>query len=108
MQTGHGGVQTLCTYLVMAFLFLSELGAYMATHVTEHVMVDPSAGGRLRINVNVTFSALNCRDVSLVAMDVAGEHQLGIDHTIHNIALIPREPIGSRFRSELGKAAPQR
>ena len=106
VQTEHGGIQTLCTYLVMVFLFLSELGAYMTTHVTEQVKVDPSAGGRLRINVNVTFSALNCRDVSLVAMDVAGEHQLGIDHTIHKHRIDAQgKPIGSRFRSELGKAA---
>ena len=109
IQTGHGGVQTLCTYLAMLVLFLTELTAHLSTHITEHVKVDPSAGGRLRINVNVTFSALNCRDVSLVAMDVAGEHQLGIDHTIHKHRVdATGTPIGVKFRSELGKAAVSR
>ena len=85
IQTGHGGIQTLLTYIVMLVLFISEFSAYMTTTTTEHVKVDPSAGGRLRINLNITFAALNCREVSLVAMDVAGEHQLGIDHTIHKL-----------------------
>ena len=109
IQTGHGGVQTLCTYLAMLVLFLSELGSYWSTRVSEHVVVDPSAGGRLRINVNMTFTALNCRDVSLVAMDVAGEHQLGIDHTIHKHRIdATGKPIGVKFKSELGKAAASR
>ena len=109
IQTGHGGVQTLLTYVAMLVLFLGEMRAYLSTNVSEHVVVDPSSSGRLRINVNVTFAALNCRDVSLVAMDVAGEHQLGIDHTVHKHRVDARgETIGERFRSELGKAAAAR
>ena len=106
IQTGHGGIQTLLTYIVMLVLFISEFSAYMTTTTTEHVKVDPSAGGRLRINLNITFAALNCREVSLVAMDVAGEHQLGIDHTIHKHRLDSKgRTIGERFKSSLGKAA---
>ena len=106
IQTSHGGVQTLLTYIVMSILFISELSAYLSTTTTEHVKVDPSAGGRLRINVNISFSSLNCREVSLVAMDVAGEHQLGIDHTIHKHRLDNKgRTIGERFKTSLGKAA---
>ena len=109
IQTSTGGVQTLLTYIIMTILFLSEFSAYMTTTMTEHVKVDPSAGGWLQINVNVTFKALNCREVSLVAMDVAGEHQLGIAHTIHKHRLDKKgRTIGERFKSSLGKAAQAR
>jgi hypothetical protein len=109
IHTSHGGIQTLITYIIMFVLFLSEFSTYMTITTSEHVKVDPSAGGRLRINVNITFNALNCRDVSLVAMDVAGEHQLGIDHTIHKHRLDSKgKTIGERFKSSLGKAASAR
>lgn len=109
IQTGHGGVQTILTYIIMSILFISEFSAYLRITTSEHVKVDPSAGGRLRINVNISFSSLNCREVSLVAMDVAGEHQLGIDHTIHKHRLDNKgNAIGERFKSSLGKAAHKR
>ena len=37
IQTGHGGIQTLLTYIVMLVLFISEFSAYMTTTTTEHV-----------------------------------------------------------------------
>ena len=69
IQTSHGGVQTLLTYIVMSVLFISELSAYLSTTTTEHVKVDPSAGGRLRINVNISFPALPCSGAPVCASD---------------------------------------
>ena len=46
------------------------------------VEVDATIDARMRIDLNVTFLALPCRKVDLVAMDVAGEHQIGMDQAM--------------------------
>ena len=44
-------------------------------------------GERLQININITFMHLPCSEVEPVAMDVAGEHQLGFSHDIYKVRL---------------------
>ena len=83
VQTSEGGAISIVTYIIMLVLFFSEFLSYSRLRVTEHLQVDKEAEGRLRINLNITFPKLTCADVNLVAMDVAGEHQLGISHTVH-------------------------
>jgi hypothetical protein len=48
----------------------------------EHIKVNTGVNERLRINFNVTFLALECPKVELVAMDVVGEHQIDIENTV--------------------------
>ena len=59
--------------VLMFFMFVSELGAFLQLRLRHEVLVDPSVGERLRIHFNVTFHALSCVDVNLDSMDVAGE-----------------------------------
>jgi hypothetical protein len=46
------------------------------------LIVDTGRGGQLRINMNITFRHMPCNVLSLDAMDISGEHQLDILHTI--------------------------
>ena len=104
IQTEHGGLLSVITYIFMVVLFMGEFLAYWPVRVSEHIKVDSTAGGRLRININITFPALPCSQVSLVAMDVAGEHQLGIDQTIHKHRRdASGNPIGARIKTQLAE-----
>eukprot|EP00945_MAST-04E_sp_MAST-4E-sp1_P007337 g7337.t1 len=102
VRSEQGGAISIVTYIIMFALFCSEFTAYTTTTVTEHLKVDSKAEGRLKININLTFPRLSCADADLVAMDVAGEHQLGIQHTIHKHRLDKDgSTIGEKFKSKL-------
>ena len=101
VQTTEGGALSIITYVIMLVLFFSEFLQYTRVRVTEHLQVDKEAEGRLRINLNITFPKLTCADVNLVAMDVAGEHQLGISHTVHKHRLDKGNTIGEKIKSKL-------
>ena len=102
LQSSQGGAVSLLSYFFMFILFLSEFRSYAKTNITEHLKVDNEAEGRLKINLNITFPKLSCADADLVAMDVAGEHQLGISHTIHKHRLdSDGKSIGEKFQSRL-------
>mmetsp|Transcript_22591 Transcript_22591/g.63418 ORF Transcript_22591/g.63418 Transcript_22591/m.63418 type:complete len:397 (+) Transcript_22591:79-1269(+) len=75
-------ISVLCVSLVI-YLFATELNAYLSVDVVPELSVDTTFGERLRINVDVVFPAAPCEFMSLDAMDVSGEHQLGITHNIY-------------------------
>jgi hypothetical protein len=49
-----------------------RLRAFLTVTERDHMTVDKSLGEKLRITLNVTFPALNCAELHLDAMDVAG------------------------------------
>ena len=44
--------------------------------------MDTSLGQKLDINMNMTFHAINCLDLHVDAMDVAGDNQLDVEHAM--------------------------
>jgi hypothetical protein len=52
-------------WVIIAFLVLGEIRNYGSPQLKEHMIVDTTLGQHLRINVNITFHALTCKDVSL-------------------------------------------
>ncbi|BBG95734.1 Endoplasmic reticulum vesicle transporter protein [Prunus dulcis] len=81
-RTLSGGVITLASSIVMLLLFLSELRLYLHAVTETKLVVDTSRGETLRINFDVTFSALPCSILSLDAMDISGEQHLDVKHDI--------------------------
>lgn len=71
---------TLISVVLCLVLVASEVYRYVVPTQKEHMVVDPGIEGRLRINFDITFPALQCSEANLDAMDVAGEQQNGIDH----------------------------
>ena len=49
----------------MVALILGEVSNFSKLQQKEHMIVDTTLGQHLRINVNITFHALTCRDVSV-------------------------------------------
>jgi hypothetical protein len=84
IQTERGGMVSLLTMILVGFLCLVEILAWMTANrsTTEHALVDTSLGRKMQVNLNITFPALACEDLHLEVMDVAGDFQLDIDNTL--------------------------
>ncbi|XP_041015259.1 endoplasmic reticulum-Golgi intermediate compartment protein 3-like isoform X2 [Juglans microcarpa x Juglans regia] len=81
-RTFSGGLITLVSFVLMLFLFFSELRLFLHTVSETKLVVDTSRGGTLHINFDVTFPAVPCSLLSLDAMDISGEQHLDIRHDI--------------------------
>ena len=106
-STRSGGALSVVVGIAIALLLISETYEFTTPTTVDHVGVDTTTlGQRLQINLNVTFHALNCRQVDLVAMDVAGEHQLHVDHAMHKTR-VDREgrAIGGKMLAHVQVAA---
>ncbi len=81
-KTMSGATISIVAALIMIVLFTSEFSAYLQLDSQHELIVDTGRGGQLRINMNITFRHMPCNVLSLDAMDISGEHQLDILHTI--------------------------
>lgn len=82
VKTFGGAAVTLISGFLMFLLFVSELSFYLSTEVTPELFVDTARGEKLRINVDVIFPKLPCVYLSIDAMDVSGEQQIDVMHSI--------------------------
>ena len=81
-KTMSGAAISIVAGFLMLILFTSEFSAYLDLDTQHELIVDTGRGGQLRINMNITFRHMPCNVLSLDAMDISGEHQLDILHTI--------------------------
>jgi len=84
-KTAGGAAISVGVGLVIAYLVISEFGAFMHVEQHDHLTVDTSIGGQLRVNFNVTFPRIACTMLSVDVMDVTGQHHLEIDKISHDI-----------------------
>jgi len=82
VKTSSGGTVSLVAWMLIIILLVSETSHYMKVGTKEHMLVDTSMGEKLRINMNITFHAIDCNEVHLDAMDVAGDNQLDMEHSL--------------------------
>jgi hypothetical protein len=86
----------------MFILFMSEFISYMQVTRKDHIVVDTTMGEKLRINFNITFFSLNCAEVNVVSMDVAGDIHIDIDHNVFKSRLGgDGNAIGDAFRENI-------
>lgn len=79
VQTSSGAYLSLSGWVLIFVLLSGAFWDYLTPQTREHMIVDTTLGGRLRVNVDITFHALTCAEAHLDAMDVAGDNQLNIE-----------------------------
>ncbi|CAO1434424.1 unnamed protein product [Diamesa hyperborea] len=82
-KTFSGALLTICATVVMGFLILSELNAYLTPNVTEELFVDTTRNHKLKINLDFLIPQISCDYLSLDAQDSTGEQHLHIEHNIY-------------------------
>ena len=83
VKTSSGAALSMIMAIVIFVLATSETIHYMTPKSVDIIEVDGSVDERMMIDLKITFFELPCSKVDLVAMDVAGEHQLHADSSYH-------------------------
>ena len=93
---------TIISGVLMTFLVLSELKAYLTPQLTEELFVDTSRSHKLKINLDITIPTISCDYLSLDAMDSTGEQHLHIEHNIFKRRLnLDGHPIEEAKKEEI-------
>ncbi|KAF9097612.1 hypothetical protein BGX23_008338 [Mortierella sp. AD031] len=90
VKTSTGATVTMASVLIILILFIGELFDYRAVHVESSLVVDSGRKGKMSIDFDITFHKIPCYIMTLDVMDVAGEHQADVEHSIYMTQLAPR------------------
>ncbi|CAD5112590.1 DgyrCDS1803 [Dimorphilus gyrociliatus] len=83
IKTFYGAIITIVSGIFMFGLFVSELSYYLSVEVHSELLVDATLDQKVKINFDITFPKTGCDYLSMDAIDVSGEQQLGVDHDIY-------------------------
>ncbi|KAG0226440.1 Endoplasmic reticulum-Golgi intermediate compartment protein 3 [Actinomortierella wolfii] len=97
VKTTAGAAVTLASAAIILILLISEFFDYRSIHVESSLVVDSGRKGKMAIQFDVTFPKLPCYILTLDVMDVAGEHQTDITHSVFKVQL---SPDGREIKSE--------
>ena len=82
VKTFSGAAVTVVSGIIMVLLLFSELRYYWSLELQSDLYVDMSQGNKIKINLNITFPFLPCGFMGLDAVDVSGQRQTNIEHTL--------------------------
>ena len=78
-----GSIISMIAALLIAFLLVAEINAYLQPVFKTKVVVDRSVDGELlRINFNVSFPALSCEFASVDVGDAMGLNRYNLTKTV--------------------------
>lgn len=107
-QTTIGAGFSITAWVIIGLLILGEMRNFLKITSTEHLKVDTSMGHRLSINVDITFHALTCAEAHVDTMDVAGDNQLNVEHTMYKQRIsADGTPITNPELHQIGKIVPK-
>ncbi|PNY05220.1 hypothetical protein L195_g001663 [Trifolium pratense] len=102
-KTQSGALVSIIGLIIMATLFLHELGYYLTTYTVHQMSVDLKRGETLPIHINMTFPSLPCDVLSVDAIDMSGKHEVDLDTNIWKL-----HPLGMHFLAPMGVSLHQR
>lgn len=101
-KTQSGALVSVVGLVIMATLFLHELGYYLSTYTVHQMSVDLKRGETLPIHINMTFPSLPCDVVSVDAIDMSGKHEVDLDTNMWKLRLNSHgHIIGTEYVSDL-------
>nr|ACU19028.1 unknown [Glycine max] len=101
-KTQSGALVSVIGLIIMATLFVHELGYYLTTYTVHQMSVDLKRGETLPIHINMTFPSLPCDVLSVDAIDMSGKHEVDLDTNIWKLRLNSYgHIIGTEYVSDL-------
>ncbi|KAL2327143.1 hypothetical protein Fmac_020570 [Flemingia macrophylla] len=101
-KTQSGALVSVIGLVIMATLFVHELGYYLTTYTVHQMSVDLKRGETLPIHINMTFPSLPCDVLSVDAIDMSGKHEVDLDTNIWKLRLNSHgNIIGTEYISDL-------
>ncbi|KAI4308618.1 hypothetical protein L6164_031674 [Bauhinia variegata] len=101
-KTQSGALVSIIGLVIMATLFVHELGYYLTTYTVHQMSVDLKRGETLPIHINMTFPSLPCDVLSVDAIDMSGKHEVDLDTNIWKLRLNSHgDIIGTEYLSDL-------
>ncbi|RXK40445.1 COPII-coated vesicle component Erv46 [Tremella mesenterica] len=82
IKTRTGALLTFISLSIILTSMMIEFIDYRRIHVESSIIVDRSRGEKLVIDMDVTFPRVPCYLLSLDVMDISGEHQTDLSHSI--------------------------
>eukprot|EP00792_Barthelona_sp_PAP020_P003049 TRINITY_DN1475_c0_g1_i1.p1 TRINITY_DN1475_c0_g1~~TRINITY_DN1475_c0_g1_i1.p1 ORF type:complete len:374 (+),score=90.90 TRINITY_DN1475_c0_g1_i1:155-1276(+) len=82
-----GGIVTLISILVCIFMIGSEMIDYLHIEEKHSIIVDSQIGGELPIHFNITFPRLPCHEITLDALDIAGNAKINVLNNVWKTGL---------------------
>ncbi|EQC33142.1 hypothetical protein SDRG_09129 [Saprolegnia diclina VS20] len=105
VRTTQGGLFSLCAFILMAYLFFSELAYHLAVDTVDKMYVDGTRNVNLSINFDIAFPRMPCQIVSIEHADLAGRVQLDVIDNIHKTRLdLQGNAIGEKIKETIGGA----
>ncbi|KAI8923702.1 endoplasmic reticulum vesicle transporter-domain-containing protein [Entophlyctis helioformis] len=102
VRTVTGATVTLVSVALILFLTLSEFVDWYRVDMQPSLEVDKGRKEKMSININVTFPHIPCYLLSIDVMDVAGEHQNNLPHSMHKTRLDQMGNVLDKSLGELG------
>jgi hypothetical protein len=82
VKTLTGGAISIISIAVVLILVFSEIMYFLEVERHDDLYVDTSLERKMPIYINITFPAISCDALNLDLMDVSGDFQLNIEHTV--------------------------
>ncbi|OQS00917.1 golgi family protein [Achlya hypogyna] len=87
VRTTQGGFFSVCAFVLIFYLFVSELNYHLDIDTVDKMYVDGQRNVNLSINFDIEFPRMPCQIVSIEHADLAGRVQLDVIDNIHKVRL---------------------
>lgn len=102
VKTSSGATITLFSFTFILFLVWTQLMDWSMVEMISSLKVDKARKEKLFINLDLTFPKIPCLLVSLDVMDVVGEQQNNVDHSVHKTRLKNGIMVDTKRKTPLG------
>ncbi|KAF9912536.1 hypothetical protein BX616_010306 [Lobosporangium transversale] len=107
VKTSTGAAVTFLSAFIILVLLIGEFLDYRSVRIESSLIVDGGRKEKMSIDFDITFPKIPCYILTLDVMDVAGEHQSDITHSVYKVQLAPDGTEIKRERSQnLGNTGP--
>ncbi|XP_054168482.1 endoplasmic reticulum-Golgi intermediate compartment protein 1-like isoform X2 [Oppia nitens] len=96
--TVTGAFISICCLLIISYLFIAELVAFISTEVSSELFVDNiGENNKISVRLNISLPRLSCSVIGLDIQDDNGRHEVGFIENTEKFEI--ESGIGCRFES---------